>query len=512
MNKLCCVFTCDKEYFSKFLYTLHKLRTIGNYTGEVCLVVGDDLKNLMNEKTKNNLITDKNVIIKYFPNLSILSDKNFLISQSELKRPSHWFIKKFQFHKFYLFNTYFKQWDYIFYLDCGVYIYDKIQPILDLYKANTLIANRDGVDNETGTLKPISPGNGLKLGDQFTKDSSIYEKLKNKYNMNEKYFQTTIMLFDTAIIKDNTFTDIYNLLLEYPISITNDQGIISLYFTQIHKHWEQLPRKINNDLYTYDYVRCINKKYIMVKNNSDKWLKTGYNIDDINNKYHIVWLNKNYDNLDINKNILENANIFLTLNNDFTCYKWNNKNSLSLLKEYFPEYLDIYNEIHDLRYKCDLIRLVILYVYGGLYSDVDGLCMETINKMYIDNKIDIAVVFNDRKDELANGLIYIKNPKHIFIKTCLDEYIKILKSKKTGACKIMKNIFDTLYPNLKLGVNNNIVIYQERPDKSLNECKSKVEWWNTFYFYNKDNVKIFKSRYDNYNKDKITKNNKIKFV
>lgn len=131
-------------------------------------------------------------------------------------------------------------------------------------------------------------------------------------------------------------------------------------------------------------------------------------IDDINNKYHIVWFNENDDNLDIDKNILENANIFLKLNNDFTCYKWNNKNSLSLLKEYFPEYLDIYNEIHDLRYKCDLIRLVILYVYGGLYSDVDGLCMETINKMYIDNKIDIAVVFNDRKDELANGLIYIK--------------------------------------------------------------------------------------------------------
>lgn len=76
----------------------------------------------------------------------------------------------------------------------------------------------------------------------------------------------------------------------------------------------------------------------------------------------------------------------------------------------------------------------------------------------------------------------------------------------------MKNIFDTLYPNLKIGVNSNIVIYQERPDKSLNECKSKVEWWNTFYFYNKDNVKIFKSRYDNYHKDKINKNNKIKFV
>jgi len=509
--KICCVFCCNSKYFSKFLKTISDLRTIGDYHGDICLIIGDDLKKLMDKTYKDNVIKDENIIIKYFPYLPILTDKLFLNSQRELNRPSHWFPKIFQYHKLYLFEKYFKQWDYIFYLDCGMYIYDKIQPILDLYKPNTLIANRDGVDNEIGTLKPISPGNGLKIGDQFTKDSSIYEKLQNKYNMNEKYFQTTIMLFDTDIIKDNTFTDIYNLLLEYPISITNDQGIISLYFTQIHRHWEQLKRKINNDLYTYDYVRCIDKKYIMVKNNSDKWLKTGYNIDDINNKYHIVWLNKNDDNL-IDKNILENANIFLKLNSEFTCYKWNNKKCLSLFKEYFPEYLDTYNKIHDLRYKCDLIRLVILYAYGGLYSDVDGLCMESINKMHIDNKIDIAVVFNDRKDELANGLIYIKNPKHIFIKTCFDEYIKILKSNNTGACKIMKNIFDSLYPNLKIGVNDNIVIFQERPDRSLNECKSKVEWWNTFYFHNEDNVKIFKSRYDNYHQDKLNKNNTIKFV
>lgn len=85
------------------------------------------------------------------------------------------------------------------------------------------------------------------------------------------------MLYDTNIINDNTFTDIYNLLLKYPISITNDQGIIALYFTQIYPCWQQIQRKINDDLYTYDYVRCIEKKYIMVKSDSNKWLNTGYN-------------------------------------------------------------------------------------------------------------------------------------------------------------------------------------------------------------------------------------------
>jgi len=278
MNKLCCVFVCNRNYLSKFLKTLNELRTIGNYSGEICLVIGDDLKSLIDKTNKDKVVKDEKVIIKYFPDLSILSDNTFLNTQQQLKRPSHWFIKRYQFHKFYLFDKYFKQWDYLFYLDCGMHIYNKIQPILDFCKKNTLIANRDGVDNENaGWCTPISPGNGLKLGDQFVKNNSMYNKLQTKYNITEPYFQTTFMLYDTNIINDNTFTDIYNLLLEYPISFTNDQAIIALYFTQIYPCWQQIKRKINDDLYTYDYVRCVDKKYIMVKNNSDKWLNIGYN-------------------------------------------------------------------------------------------------------------------------------------------------------------------------------------------------------------------------------------------
>ena len=69
---------------------------------------------------------------------------------------------------------------------------------------------------------------------------------------------------------------LYTLLQKYLISITNDQGIIALYFTQIKPCWKQLKRKCN-ELYYYDYVRCVNSKYIMVKNTSNNWLNIGYN-------------------------------------------------------------------------------------------------------------------------------------------------------------------------------------------------------------------------------------------
>ena len=37
------------------------------------------------------------------------------------------------------------------------------------------------------------------------------------------------MLYDTNIITDDTYNNLLNLLMEYPISRTNDQGIIALY-------------------------------------------------------------------------------------------------------------------------------------------------------------------------------------------------------------------------------------------------------------------------------------------
>jgi hypothetical protein len=73
------------------------------------------------------------------------------------------------------------------------------------------------------------------------------------------------MLYDTSIIEDTTFQDLYNLSLEYPISRTNEQGITALYFTNIKPLWKQLKIK-NNETYLYDArKRDESYKYIINK-------------------------------------------------------------------------------------------------------------------------------------------------------------------------------------------------------------------------------------------------------
>ena len=172
-----------------------------------------------------------------------------------MNRPLHWFQKLFQFHKLHLFNTFFKQWDYIFYLDCGIHIFSDISPIINEITENTLFAHSDAY-----------PTYEWKLHDQFDKSNIEYfSKLNNTYNLNVDYFQTTMMLYDTNIITDDTYNNLLNLLIEYPISITNDQGIIALYFTNIQPLFKQI-KTHHEFIHFYDYLsRNNNNTYIMLK-------------------------------------------------------------------------------------------------------------------------------------------------------------------------------------------------------------------------------------------------------
>ena len=250
-KKVCVVFLCNKAYFDKFIYTCNQLLSNGNYQGDICLVIGNDLNN--DELLENEIITRNNIIIKYFPNIQVTYE--FMEMQYNLSRPSYWVDRIFQYHKLHLFNTFFKRWDYIFYLDCGITIFNDISSMLNEVTENRLLAHSDAY-----------PGYEMRLRNQFDSNKTeLYTKLTNTYNLNIDYFQTTIMLYDTKIIEEDTFDNLYRLMLEYPISTTNDQGIVALYFTNIKPVFKQINIR-NNDIWFYDYYsRNAKCKYIMLK-------------------------------------------------------------------------------------------------------------------------------------------------------------------------------------------------------------------------------------------------------
>lgn len=249
---ICIVFVCNKAYFNKFIKTCNSLITTGNYKGNICLVIGNDLNNDI--LLENDFIKKNNIIIKYFPDIEF-TDYFYKINNTT-KTDGRNVTKKFQWHKMHIFNTFFKKWQFIFYIDCGINIHSDILPMLQLVQKNKLLAHSDAY-----------PTYEWKLHTQFDKtNTEIFIKLMKNYKLDIDYFQSTILIYDTNIINNNTFTDLYNLSLEYPISNTNEQGIMNLYFNCTHDLWEQIPlRNSKTNFYDYFARNKNDTNYIMTK-------------------------------------------------------------------------------------------------------------------------------------------------------------------------------------------------------------------------------------------------------
>ena len=247
------VLLSNKKYLEKTIKTIIDLKTIGcfNQTNDkIILIRGNDWDlNNINKEYKN--IIENNTEIIYFEDLDLT-----YIQSMHKKYPysSPWdnhISKLFQWHKIYVFDKIFKKYKKILYIDVGVKIYKNIKPIFDINCENKLLAHSDAY--------PYL--NGWELNNQFDliANKECVEKIQKNYNLNTDYFQTTIMLFDTKIISDNTVFDLINLMNKYPISKTNEQAIMNLYFNCDKKVWKQIP------LGYYDYMRRQNYNYILTK-------------------------------------------------------------------------------------------------------------------------------------------------------------------------------------------------------------------------------------------------------
>lgn len=245
-STICAVFVCNFRYLDKFIITCTNLVEIGNYSGPIVLIVGKDLPNIDNHP----FIKEYSICVLHCNEVEFPQHIYDKIQKTNTECGKSGF-KLFQYHKFHLFTPYFKQWDYIFYIDCGAKIYAPVSPILACAKPLKLLAHSDAY-----------PDYKWKLKDQFPVNPQLVEELGKKWDLNADYFQSTIMLFDTKLIYENTFNQLYLLASKYTNSGTNDQGILNLYFAD---SWEQIALG-DAETYYYDFnIRYQDKPYIMTK-------------------------------------------------------------------------------------------------------------------------------------------------------------------------------------------------------------------------------------------------------
>ena len=236
------------KYFSSFLY---QLRNNGNFNGEVIVITTYFcptylIKNL-NKKNKITILRFKKIKFKkntnyYLNNLQTFDD------------PNRHKTKKFQWHKLHLFDKKLKKWKYIFYLDINMKIHYDINLIFNNLPKNQIQARADAYPDYNRTLES-----------QFDKTHFIFNNLQDKFDLSiTNYFQTGVLYFDTSIISSSTKYEIIELVNSFPISVTNEQGIMNLYFYLLKNLYFELPAEID-DYLSYFYWKVKNKKVIITK-------------------------------------------------------------------------------------------------------------------------------------------------------------------------------------------------------------------------------------------------------
>lgn len=235
----------------------NQLRGVGEYKGEIILITTYFCPTFL----INNLSKKNNIKIFRFRQIKFNKKTEYLLNNLNTGiEPNRNKTKKFQWHKVHIFDNKFKEWDYIFYLDLNIHIHHSLQPLFKIYPNRNIYARSDSYPDYERTLES-----------QFDTTNFLYKELKSEFDTNiNNYFQTCILYFDTNIINEYSKSEIIDLVNKYPISITNEQGIMNLYFIFKEENYIELPLKMDGYI-TFYYWLLENEKVILSKQNRTQY-------------------------------------------------------------------------------------------------------------------------------------------------------------------------------------------------------------------------------------------------
>jgi hypothetical protein len=98
---------------------------------------------------------------------------------------------------------------------------------------------------------------------------------------------------------------------------------------------------------------------------------------------HYMWISKDDEYIDVilpkkNQKYVDSWKLH---NPDYTMIYWSGNSIFTLISQFFPNFIEAYTKITPTISKCDFARFAIMYVYGGVYSDVDFICNKSLNPL-----------------------------------------------------------------------------------------------------------------------------------
>lgn len=127
---------------------------------------------------------------------------------------------------------------------------------------------------------------------------------------------------------------------------------------------------------------------------------------------------------DVSQKMANLIALWKTHNPDYDHRLFDNAECDAFIKEHFDSAVyTAYTRIIPGALKADLWRYCVLYVNGGVYADVDTMCMNSLNKFLTDKEFVTVVDLNTSKNEGQHNLFntFIASiPRHPILRGCIN--------------------------------------------------------------------------------------------
>jgi len=218
MNKVFVVLA-DKKFLGHFKSLYYSAVTNGKWNDDFVVIIPESDKDEINEDDYKG--------VKFFYGKTLEGEP----------RP--------HYYKYYLFDDYFKQWDWIFYCDMDVLFFNEIDLDLDKKRKDVIYANEC---NESPLLHQFEHRPN-KIKDFNERQNDRFRWMKDNWS-NTPSFQSCFMLFHKDMITKDRFNRLLNLHQEWYIDLdlcihglTEEQSIINVEFLE---DWRLLGDKWRN--------------------------------------------------------------------------------------------------------------------------------------------------------------------------------------------------------------------------------------------------------------------------
>ncbi|KAK9328282.1 nucleotide-diphospho-sugar transferase [Lipomyces starkeyi] len=216
-------------------------------------------------------------------------------------------------------------------------------------------------------------------------------------------------------------------------------------------------------------------------------------------------------------------------NPDWQWVLWTDEDNLNLVKQYFPWFLEYYQKLPGEIYRADLVRNMYMYLYGGMYADLDIECLRPANELFETYNITTVpykstydgshhrtsntqqerkaffgrMGTNDTFDHSIPNAWMASTPGHPFFLLSLDSVIEKLKGEIPGkitaehltgpiALRRYINLYLKKYKDsdeLDQRMNKNPIVDVFGPQDSMKHSVEVLPWWNVFpYSWDRDGL------------------------